>query len=509
MSMHRIRHTNWLFVAIIGLLTVLATPNSEAQSSRLALTGATVITVSDADPIETATLLIDDGRITYIGPQLDQDRLSDYEVIDAKGTWITPGLFDANVHLILTTVPEFYVRYEEDLVDIAIQSAQVGLKYGMTTMADSWGPLEPLIEARNQIRSGEVVGSDVLIAGNIIGTGGPFSPYFMNGWGLRGKSLRYGDWVTPVIQGRINALWEADMGPELMALTPEELADRMRSYVDRGVDFVKLGISGHGIAPVEPLMFSTEQVDAMVAVLREADIPFQTHTFSIASLAEAVRIQPDLMQHPNVMSPSWLAATESQQDAIRSLIESIRELGIYSGLMAVPEKSQLAIYQSWSSGETDDPALDEIMRYRQPWFAGVTYDQMAAGLRVWLDAGVDYTLATDQGPEDADLGPTVWGRMGRAHFDRMIGLQDAGAAPLDILRAATLNAARAYRLGEDRGSIEVGKRADLLVLSADPLADIGNLRSILHVIQRGKLIDRSVLPEKPILSYDPEAPWPY
>lgn len=500
-----------VIVRILGVLILLmAFPvESHAQQRNLALVGATVIPAHTDVVIDDAVILIEDGRITDIGARTSTPVPEGFIVRNVDGKWITPGLIDTNVHLILTTVPEFYVRYEDDLADIAIQSAQVGLKYGMTTMADSWGPLEPLLEARDRIRSGDVVGSDVLIAGNIIGTGGPFSPYFMNGWGLRGKSLRYGDWVTPVIQHRINTLWEAGMGPELMALTPEELAARMEAYIRRGVDFVKLGISGHGIEPVEPLMFTDDQLEAMVSVINEADLPFQTHTYSIPSLAQAVALEPDLLQHPNVMNPSWLGASDAQKAAIRTLIEEIDSAGILSGLMAIPEKRQIDIYQSWSSGRTNDPALDEIMRYRQPWFEGVTFDMMAEGLRVWLEAGLPFTLATDQGPEDADLGPTVWGRMGRAHFDRMIGLQDAGVAPLDILRAATLHGAMAYRLEEDRGSIEIGKRADLLVLNADPLADIGNIRHIDQVILEGTVIDRDSLPVKPVLDYDPELPWPY
>ncbi len=67
----------------------------------------------------------------------------------------------------------------------------------------------------------------------------------------------------------------------------------------------------------------------------------------------------------------------------------------------------------------------------------------------------------------------------------------------------------AYRLEEDRGSIEVGKRADLLVLNADPLADIGNIRHIDEVILEGTVIDRDSLPVKQVLEYDPELPWPY
>lgn len=498
----RIRAAFFLF------LILLAGP-IRAQESRLAIRGATVITVADDEPISDALILVDDGRIRWVGPATEGPDLEGYEVVGAEGKWVIPGLIDTNVHLILNVIPEFYVKYEDRLEDIAIQSAQVGLKYGMTTMADTWGPLEPLLAARDRIRSGEVVGADVLVAGNIIGTGGPFSPYFMGGWDLRGKSLRYGGWVAPVVQQRINALWEAGMGPYLMALTPEEAAAKMRAYIARGVDFVKLGISGHGIEPVEPLMFSDEVLEAMVAEIRAAGIPFQTHTFTIASLEQAIRLEPDMLQHPNVMNPGWGGASEAQKRAIRASIEHMAMRGMLAGLMAVPERSQIEIYRNWSSDQTDDPYLDEIMQYRKPWYAGGTYEQRSEGLKVWLDSGVEYTLATDQGPETSDLGPTVWGRMGRAHFDRLIGLQDAGEAPMDILRAATINGARAYHRDSQIGTIEPGKWADLVVLDADPLRDIGNLRSISMVIKRGMVVDRTALPTNPVLDYDPELPWPY
>ena len=494
---------------VFFLVALMLSIPAEAQKSRLAIHGATVITVAGDEPISDALILVDDGRISWVGPVAERPDLKGYDLLDANGKWVIPGLIDTNVHLILNVIPEFYVKYEDQLEDIAIQSAQVGLKYGMTTMADTWGPLEPLLAARNRIRSGEVVGSDVLVAGNIIGTGGPFSPYFMQGWDLRGKSLRYGGWVAPIVQQRINALWEAGMGPDLMAATPEEAAERMRSYIARGVDFVKLGISGHGIEPVEPLMFTDEVLDAMVAEIRAASIPFQTHTFTIASLEQAIRLEPDMLQHPNVMSPGWGGATAAQKAAVRESISQMESGGMLAGLMAVPERRQMDVYQNWTSDQTDDPYLDEIMQYRKPWFAGVSYEQMAEGVRVWLDSGVEYTLATDQGPETSDLGPTVWGRMGRAHFDRLIGLQDAGEQPMDILRAATLNGARAYQLEDEIGTIEPGKWADLVVLDANPLVDIANLRSISTVIKHGMVVDRAALPTHPVLDYDPELPWPY
>ena len=91
----------------------------------------------------------------------------------------------------------------------------------------------------------------------------------------------------------------------------------------------------------------------------------------------------------------------------------------------------------------------------------------------------------------------------------MEALQIIGESPMEILQAATLNGAAAYHLENENGSIEVGKLADLLVLDADPLEDIANLRKIRHVIKEGMVIDRESLPTEEILDYDPEATWPH
>ena len=79
---------------------------------------------------------------------------------------------------------------------------------------------------------------------------------------------------------------------------------------------------------------------------------------------------------------------------------------------------------------------------------------------------------------------------------------------MEILTAATRNGAAAYDLDDEIGTIEVGKVADLLILKADPLEDVANLRRIQHVIKDGRIIDRESLPTVRILDYDPAAIWP-
>jgi imidazolonepropionase-like amidohydrolase len=495
-------------IRLIVLCLALSGTALQAEPGNLALVGGTAITIADPEPVEDSVVLVRDGRIEHIGKRNDTEIPEGYQVIDAQGQWITPGLIDTNVHLILTTIPEFYVKYEDDFEEIAIQSAQVGLKYGMTTMADSWGPLEPLKRARDRINAGEFQGSRVLIAGNIVGLGGPFSNYFMGSWPLHGVTIRYGGWVHPVIQGRINKLWEAGAGPEMLAMTPDEAADAMRAYIAQGVDFVKIAVSGHGIGPVEPLMFSPRVLQAMRDVVKEAGIPFQTHSFSVESLRQSIDLEPEFLQHPNVMSVPWQYASDAQKAATREMIGEIVEKGIISGLMMIPNRDQVEIYAGWDSSKHDDPWINKIMENRKGHYAGANFEEISAGVKTWLDAGVTFTIATDQGPEAADLGPTIWGRLGRAHFDRMEALQQIGASPMEILTAATRNGAAAYDLEGEIGTIEVGKVADLLILEADPLEDVANLRRIQHVIKDGQIIDRESLPTVKILDYDPEAIWP-
>lgn len=492
-------------IRVILLITINA---AAMASDSLALTGGTIIKATGESPIVGSMVLIENGRISKISA--DTTVPPGYRQIDVTGKWITPGLIDSNVHLILMTVPEFFIKYEDRLTDIAIQSAQIGLKYGLTTMPDTWGPLTPLLEARDRINEGEFVGSRVLVAGNIIGTGGPFSQSFMGGWPASGLTLRYSGWVKPAIQRRIDALWEDDVGPEMVAMTPDEAALTLRNYIAKGVDFVKVGVSGHGLGRAEPLLFSSEALHAMREEARKAGIPFVTHTFTVESLRLAVELDPDLLVHPNVMNPPWQYASPLQKEAIRSLIETIADKGIYAGLMSIPEKEQARIYAEWDFREhTDEPYLNEIMVNRQLGMAATTFEERAVGIRVWLDGGVKFTLATDQGPDTADLGPVVWGRLGRMHFDRMIGLQDVGASPMDILIAATRNGANAYGLGDELGTVEEGKIADLLVLDANPLSDIANMRKINMVIKDGQIIDRDSLPTVNVLDYDPSLPWPY
>jgi imidazolonepropionase-like amidohydrolase len=77
---------------------------------------------------------------------------------------------------------------------------------------------------------------------------------------------------------------------------------------------------------------------------------------------------------------------------------------------------------------------------------------------------------------------------------------ERGMTPMNALLSATRNVARAYGKARDLGTLEVGKRADLVVLSADPLADPNNYGNIVDVYKDGIRVDRNTLPTKRLMS---------
>ena len=113
-----------------------------------------------------------------------------------------------------------------------------------------------------------------------------------------------------------------------------------------------------------------------------------------------------------------------------------------------------------------------------------TYEKMRESLRKLNEAGITITLGGDTGI------PGAW--HGWAEHYELETMVDAGMTPAQVIQAATGNAARVLKL-QDLGTIAVGKSADFLVLDADPLQDIKNVRKLSAVYLRGSALDRSAM----------------
>ena len=104
--------------------------------------------------------------------------------------------------------------------------------------------------------------------------------------------------------------------------------------------------------------------------------------------------------------------------------------------------------------------------------------------KLW-DAGIPIAMGTDAGNIGTLHGPSVFREMALMH--------DAGLTPLEVLRSATVNGARAMGREADLGTIAMGKLADFVLLDADPLADVANLSHAAKVIKGGVVYDPKAL----------------
>jgi len=473
----------WMAFLVFGLLT-----GSAVEASVRAFEGATVIDGNGGPPLVDAVVLVDGERIRAVGPRAQVAIPADAERIDVRGKYIVPGLMDANVHLIpwpSWTYIEFLARYENNFEGIATEAAQIALKHGFTTVFDSMGPARPEMRVRDRINRGELLGPRIFVAGNIVG----FRAVFRTRESMASASKAF--------QARINEQFELNGGPDLAWMTPTQIKLEMAKYLAEGVDFVKYGASGDG-APVNSeigqhavLRFTPEQQRAMVEAVHAVGKIIQTHQTSAEALRIVVEAGVDMAQHCAQTGPTRIA-----EETIQLMVKRKFSCGTQWGPLSETQQRQVA-NRSFPGSDRDNgkPGVDFSVEN------AVRLIDASVPQLVSTDAGtIDPDVAKDFGPEGGPggLGGHA-GLIGEAEFANMLAMKQRGMTPMAIIQSATRNIAAAYKLAS-LGTLEPGKFADLVVIDADPLVDVQNLRKIRMVIKDGRTIDLERLPEAPILT---------
>jgi imidazolonepropionase-like amidohydrolase len=457
------------------LFSLLACPMVRSQD--VAIVNANLFDGTGSPMKSNVVVLIRDKKIVAVGESGHVQLPKDCQVINAQGKYVIPGLIDTNVHLVLSLSPEWLAKYEGHFDQIISEAAQTDLKNGVTTVFDSWGPLQPLLDVRGRIRSGELLASRVYVAGNIVGLSGPLGRDFKNAIQMSS--------IPPAFAERINKLWQENVGPELLDDTVEEVRDQLRTYVTRGEDFVKFAESAH--TPTAPengwLMFSPEVASTIVAEAHKAGLPVQTHTQTIESLRIALAAGIDMAQHPEMVGSHELPD---------DIIQRIAERHVYCGVIAYKNDRLSAMKESWlSTGGRSGPWSPNLLDHWQTINIGKLI-RSGALITMSTDSGLrDPDFSTSGIPKSKDPEPLL---LGTAHFLWLEAMVEKGMTPMQTIMSATRNGAAAYRLLDQFGTIEPGKFADLLVLEDNPLANISNVRKIFLVMKEGRIIDRNQLP---------------
>ncbi|MCC6316128.1 MAG: amidohydrolase family protein [Gemmatimonadaceae bacterium] len=486
--------------AMIAALTAPATLLASApQPCGIAIVGATVIDGNGGAPLADATVIVRGGKFSEVGKRAEVKVPDCAQKVDGAGKYLTPGFVDTNVHNAMPASAAEYAKYWDKLSDIAIEGAQMHLKYGVTSMRDSYGTMMPLLAARDAIRSGKAIGARMYVAGNIIGWGGTFSKTFRG----RDPETYYEEWVNDQItQG----------AGELMPwFGPDSLRVIVNNYIDKGVDFVKIGGTSH--THTDPgLVFSERQFKAIVDAVHARGLMAETHSTTPEGMYIALTSGIDLIQHPEV------GGVPIPQEILTLLDEKRPFCSIHGNNHAgrayqMAQSRGAGANRAGAGGANNEPT--ELRNWPKPRMTEKMIEDSirATNSRVMrgnaekiVKTRCPITTATDNQVTQAiefSRDPNQWGprQPGVGTLASIESLVDFGMTPGQAIVAATKNGARAlpHRMGEQLGTIERGKIADLVMLDADPLADIKNIRKIRMVMKDGAIIDRDRLPLNPII----------
>lgn len=401
-------------VADLGRMGKTAPPQ---RTGTYAIAGATVIDGTGKPPLADAVLVVRDGRISVIGPASATPVPASVPVVDGKGLFIIPGLWDMHAHVGQADWAPTY------------------LASGVTTIRDMGGEFEFLTRFRDAIDKG-LPGPRVLLAGLVDGPGDRSFGAVTAATPDEGRAV-----VRRYHAARFQQI-------KIYSLVP---ADTVRAIV---AEAHKLGMTVTGHVPTG--MTSQSAVEAGFDSL--AHMPLRGAPGS----DEARSGLAFFRQHKTVVDPtqSW--------NELGGHPASVALDTFLPGVSALPAPLK-RLFDSMPGGNAEPAA----------WRARLV--DSARLLKAAVDEGLLVVAGTDKGVPGFSL-------------HRELELYVAGGmTPLQAIQTATIMPARAMKLDKDTGTIEAGKRADFVLLSADPLTAISNVRAVRWVVANGRLYDPAAL----------------
>ncbi len=448
-----------LSAALFLLSSALVTAR-EGAGQPLAFTHVTVIDATGAAPLPDMTVVVENQHIVTLGKSRLLRPPHGAHVIEARGKYLIPGLWDMHVH---TVFGDWLPANEQVTLPLFVAN-------GITGVRDMGGDLEVLKWWRTRIAAGRLLGPRMIIAG-------------------------------PMLDGPI---------PRFPSSAPVAGAADGRRTVDelqaQGVDFIKI----QSLIPRDGYFAAAEEA-------KKLGITFVGHVPDAVRASEASNAGQKSIEH-------FTGVFEGCSPLEDELIKGPKTLGRYATTYD-PERARqvialMARNQTWQVPtlvwergqwliDDNDLSHDPLIKYAPAAWKDRTWPMFVKAILSDMDTDplpvrqhfvqmeLDMTLAMFQAGvpfmAGTDTAAGVHVFPGFSLHDELGLFVRAGLTPMQALQTATLNPARFMGRLNDLGTVEKGKLADLVLLDANPLDDIGNTRRIRAVVLAGRYFDRVAL----------------
>jgi hypothetical protein len=408
-------------------------------SGVVALVGANLIDGTGRAPVSDAVIVYDRDKIVAAGPRASITVPAGATTIDVSGKTIVPGLWDMHAHF---------------------QQVEHGAAYlasGVTTVRDLGNILEFVTGIRDAIDAGTGLGPRILVSGLVDGEGQRAAGTII---------IKSNADIVPVLErlkraGCLEVKIYSSIDPGLVkpiAAEAHRRGMRVVGHVPEGMDVVAAldaGFDGvsHAAFLFEPLFAPGERQKLSRSAVRRR---IAEARFDDPKLAQVVRAFVAKKAFLDDTLALFELMNHSEQESAK------RE----PGLAKVPRE----LRGMFEGARPEEVAERSAMFERYLAFVGELHKR-----------GVPVVAGTDISVPGHSL-----------HRELELYVQ-AGFTPMEAIRAATIVPARMMRLDKEVGTLEPGKRADLVVLGADPLADIHNIRKVETVVARGKTYEPGAL----------------
>jgi imidazolonepropionase-like amidohydrolase len=494
-------HGWWRAAALAALIITTEASPARAVAQDLRIAHVTVVSPESSRELTDTDVTVRDGRIAAISSaSAVKNGLGEHrglQTLDGRGLYLIPGLIDSHVHL--GSIPGMTDAQERAHPDIARaaweQIPRSYLYFGFTTLID----LVSTPEQMARWKSHDPLPDTYFCGGAALIDGYPMN-YFP-------KPARYT--LMPYMIVEPPAGTSLPSGVDAAAHTPEAVVARMKS--DGAIcvkTFFERGFGGvHDLPVPQP-----ETMRSLVRAAHAAGMPVLLHANSAEAQTFGLDNGVDILAH-GLWNADEAAAPGELTPAVKSVLDRVvrTQVGWQPTLQVL-----YGLQDLFNSGFLSDPMLARVLpRSLIEWYGSAEgqwfHDALAADIGKSDPRATRPDLSVPIGRAAAATGylakrgarllfgtdtpsaPTYANPPGLNGWREMQRLIEAGVTPAQIFEAATVGNARALRLDHEIGSVQVGKRANLLLVRTDPRKSIQAYTEIVKVILGGRVLDSSTL----------------